>query len=80
MNRWGKRPIRTISRRFGGPTLVWMRAYVLAELGDRLAVDVYVRKEDAFEALEDATRNEPSWAGILFVAPIELEERNVSPN
>jgi hypothetical protein len=57
-----------------------MRAYVLAELGDRLAVDVYVRKEDAFEALEDATRDEPSWAGMQFVAPIELDERDVSLN
>ena len=57
-----------------------MRAYVLAELGDRLAVDVYVRKEDAFEALEDATRDEPSWSGMLFVAPIELDERDVSSN
>jgi hypothetical protein len=57
-----------------------MRAYVLAELGDRLAVDVFIRKEDAFEALEDATRDEPSWAGMLFVAPIELGERDVSLN
>jgi hypothetical protein len=57
-----------------------MRAYVLAELGDRLAGHVYVRKEDAFEALEDATRDEPSWAGMLFVAPIELDERDVYLN
>ena len=57
-----------------------MRAYVLAELGDRLAVDVFVRKEDAFEALEDATQDEPGWTGMLFVAPIELDERDVSAN
>jgi hypothetical protein len=57
-----------------------MRAYVLAELGDRLAVDVFVRKEDAFKALEDATSDEPSWAGMLFVAPIELGERELSAN
>jgi hypothetical protein len=37
-------------------------------------------KEDAFEALEDARPDEPSWAGVLFVAPIELDERDVSAN
>jgi hypothetical protein len=57
-----------------------MRAYVVAELGDRLAVDVCVRKEDAFEALEEATRDEPSRAGMLFVALIELGERELSAN
>jgi hypothetical protein len=57
-----------------------MRAYVLAELGDSLAVDVFVRKEDAFKVLEDATSDEPSWAGMLFVAPIELGERELSAN
>jgi hypothetical protein len=57
-----------------------MRAYVVAELGDRLAVEVFVRKEDAFEALEDARSDEPGWANMVFVAPIELDERNVSDN
>jgi hypothetical protein len=57
-----------------------MRAYALAEIGDRLAVDVFVRREDAFEALEDALRVEPEWAATLFVAPIELGERDVSEN
>ena len=57
-----------------------MRAYALAELGDRLAVDVFVRREDAWDALEDALKDEPSWAGTLFVAPIELDERDVSAN
>jgi hypothetical protein len=37
-----------------------------------------VRRKDAFEALEDTTRDESVWAGMLFVAPIELDERNVS--
>jgi hypothetical protein len=57
-----------------------MRAYVLAELGDRLAVDVFVRKEDAFKALEDALHDEPGWAGTLTVEPIELGERELSAN
>jgi hypothetical protein len=57
-----------------------MRAYALAEIGDRLAVDLFVRREDAFEALDEALRDEPQWAGALFVAPIELDERDVSCN
>ena len=41
-------------------------------------MDVFVRREDAWEALEDALRYEPDWAGTLFVASIELDERDVS--
>ena len=51
-----------------------MEAYALAELGERLAVDVFVRREDAFAALEDALTYEPEWAETLFVAAIELEQ------
>lgn len=57
-----------------------MRAYALAEVGDRLAVDLFVRKEDAFEAIEEAAEDDPQWAAMLFVAPIELDERYISPN
>jgi hypothetical protein len=57
-----------------------MRAYALSEIGDRLAIDVFIRKEDAWLALEDAPRDEPQWAGMLFVAPIELDEREMSAN
>jgi hypothetical protein len=57
-----------------------MRAYALADVGDHLAVDVFLRREDAFEALEDALRDEPRWAGNLHVVPIELDERDVSLN
>jgi hypothetical protein len=39
-----------------------MRAYALSEIGDRLAIDVFIRKEDAWLALEDALRDEPQWA------------------
>jgi hypothetical protein len=55
-----------------------MRAYVLAELGDRLAVDVLLRREDAWAALEELLEGEPD--GTLFVAPIELDEREMSAN
>ncbi len=57
-----------------------MRAYALADLGDHLSVDVYLRKEDAFAELDEILRDEPDWAGLLFVAPIELDEREMSLN
>jgi hypothetical protein len=50
------------------------------EIGDEQAVDVFVRKEDAFHALEDVMRNEPSWIGNFFVTPIELDESKPSTN
>jgi hypothetical protein len=51
-----------------------MRAWALVELGDSKAVDVFVKREEAFDALEDALRDEPDWAGALYVVPIELDE------
>ena len=56
------------------------RAYALVEMGDHRAIDVFVRREDAFAALEDAVEDEPDCVGILYVVPIELDEREVSPN
>jgi hypothetical protein len=57
-----------------------VRAWALTEVGDEQAVDVFVRREDALQALEDAIKDEPDWAGTLFVAPIKLGDRDVSPN
>jgi len=57
-----------------------VRAYALVEIWDSQAGDVFVRREDAFEVLEDAIRDEPDWTGTLFVAPIELDERDVPAN
>ena len=57
-----------------------MRAYALVETGDDQAVDVFVRYEDALQALEDAASEEPSWAGTILVVPIELDERATSSN
>jgi hypothetical protein len=50
-----------------------VRVHALVELGDAEAIDLFVRKEDALKALEDAVADEPEWAGMLFVAPIELD-------
>jgi len=57
-----------------------MRAYALADLGDRLAVDVYLRREGAYAVLEEILQDEPDWAGLLDVIPINLDERELSPN
>jgi hypothetical protein len=57
-----------------------VRAYALADVGGHLAVDVFLRREDVFEALEDALRDEPRSAGNLHVVPIEPDGRDVSAN
>jgi hypothetical protein len=57
-----------------------VRAYALAEIGGRMAVEVFVRSEDAFDALDDAVTDEPRWLPTLFVVPIELDERDMCAN
>ena len=57
-----------------------MRVYALVDLGDQEAIDVFIRREDAFAALRDCLRDEPDWTGFLYVAPIELDERKMSMN
>ena len=57
-----------------------MRAFALVELGDDWAIDVFIRSEEAFATLEDCTSDEPDGIGLLCVAPIELDERDVSAN
>jgi hypothetical protein len=57
-----------------------MRAYVLADIGDRLAVDVLLNCEDAWAALDEIREEQPEWARTLFVVPIELDERHLSLN
>ena len=57
-----------------------MRAFALAEIGRSEAIDVYLRREDAWAAPAEIFAAGPDWAGALFVAPIELDERNVSAN
>jgi hypothetical protein len=39
-----------------------------------------LREEDAERALADVLRDEPTWARLLRVASIELDEQDVSEN
>ena len=57
-----------------------MRTFALAEIGDREAIDVFLRREDAWAALAEILEDEPDWASSLFVVPIELDERDTSAN
>jgi hypothetical protein len=79
-SRCGDGRFRQSTRTPDRSTVRALRAYALVEIGDDQAVDVFVRREDAFAALEDAIRDEPDWAGILYVAPIELDGRSLSAN
>jgi len=76
----GRRPFRTIARPVGRNYDVVVRAYALVEVGDPKALDVFLRCDDAFAALEEVLGDEPDWAGLLYVAPIELDEREMSAN
>lgn len=55
-----------------------MRVYALADLDERLAMDVFVRREDAFAELE--AQSELDWTDFLHVVSIELDEREFSLN
>jgi hypothetical protein len=55
-----------------------MRAFALVELGDSEAIDLFLREEDARQALEECLRDEPDWVGTLYVEAVELNERDVS--
>jgi hypothetical protein len=57
-----------------------MRAFALTEIGRNEAIDVYLRREDAWAALEEILNEKRDWAGALSVTPIELDERESSLN
>jgi hypothetical protein len=52
----------------------------LVELGNHESIDLFLREEDARRALEGILSDEPDWAGLFYVAPVELDERDVSAN
>ena len=57
-----------------------MRAFALVGLGDSESIDLFLREEDAERALAECLGDEPDWTGLLYVVPIELDERRVSAN
>ena len=76
----GPRPFRTIDPTAGPHYAPHVRAFALVELGDSEAIDVFLREEDAVQALAECLRDEPRWARVLYVEPIELDERDLSAN
>jgi hypothetical protein len=74
--RKGTDPIATLPRR-----LARVVVYALVTAASPLeAVDVFLRQDDASEALEDAIRDEPSWVNLLSVVQIQLRADGWSPN
>ena len=71
---------QTIDRIPGWNYALSVRAWALVELGDSEAIDLFLREEEARAALEDALRDEPDCVGLLYVKPVELDERDISPN
>jgi len=63
-----------------GVTLLSVPAWALVEVGDREAIDVFLRQEDAEQALADCLNDEPQWCGRLYVEEIELAGAPPSPN
>jgi hypothetical protein len=57
-----------------------VQAYALVEAGHREAVGIYLWRADADRELKEILADEPDWAGLFYVVPIELDERNVSNN
>jgi hypothetical protein len=55
-----------------------VRVYALVELGESEAIDLFLCGDDAQRALEECLSDEPQWAGLLSVEPIELDEREIS--
>jgi hypothetical protein len=57
-----------------------VRAFAPVERGDSEAIDPFLREEDARRALREILWAEPDWAGLFYVEPVELDEREISSN
>jgi hypothetical protein len=49
-----------------------MWAWALVQAGDAEAIDVFLRRDDAEDALADCLRDEPEWRSLLRIEEIEL--------
>ena len=57
-----------------------MAAWALVERGDPEAIDLFLAREDAEQALADCLRDEPGWRGLLWIEEVELAGTPPSPN
>jgi hypothetical protein len=57
-----------------------VREFALVELGDPESIDLFLRELDAERALAECLSDEPSWADMLYVQPIDLDEERTVPN
>ena len=57
-----------------------MAAWALVEHEDREAIDLFLSREDAEQALADCLRDEPGWRGSLWIEEVELAGAPPSPN
>jgi hypothetical protein len=48
----------------------------LVKGGDSESIDLFLHEEDARRALNDIRTDEPEWAGLFYVEPVELDERD----
>lgn len=49
-----------------------VRVWALIEVGDREAIELFVRREDGEQALADCLSDEPQWRGLLRLEEIGL--------
>lgn len=50
-----------------------MRAWALVEVGDIEVIDVFLREDEAMDALADCIRDEPGRRDFLLITEIELD-------
>jgi hypothetical protein len=46
--------------------------YAVVSADTESAVELFLRREDAERMVEEAIADEPEWAGVLSVEPLEL--------
>jgi hypothetical protein len=49
-----------------------MQAWALVQAGDPEAIDVFLSRDEAEDALADCLRDEPEWRYLLRIEEIEL--------
>jgi hypothetical protein len=55
-------------------------AWALVQQGDPEAIDVFLRREDADQALDECLSDEPEWRELLSIEEVELAGTPPSPN